>query len=666
LKIKRNYTLHSHNEKLMNNNAHITITLPDGTEKIIERETTPGEVAKNIGPGLAKDAVAAKNNGTMSDLNTPLKEDCMLEIITVDSEEGLEILRHSTSHVMALAVHRLYEDVKFGIGPAIENGFYYDFELEHAISSEDLKKIEEEMEQIAEENLPFQREVMDVQEAVELFKASGQNYKLELLEEIDSPRVTVYRTGDFIDLCRGPHIPVTSALRHFKLLSVAGAYWRGSAANPQLQRIYGTTFPQKKALKKYLHRIEEAEKRDHRRIGQDLDLFSMNEEIGKGLILWHPKGACISENIEQYWKDEHRRLGYKLVKTPHLASEKVYRRSGHIPQYEDMMYAPLEIEGESYRVKPMNCPGHIKIFQSRMRSYRDLPIRYAELGTVYRFEMSGSLHGMLRVRGFTQDDAHIFCTPGQLPGEVEELLGLVDQMMGTFGYRYKAYLATRPEVSLQTATDQEWERATEALRSGLERYGMDYRVEEGEGTFYAPKIDVKLFDALGRQWQGPTIQVDLNLPKRFGVSYIAEDGKEHECIILHRAILGSLERFVGGLIEHFAGRFPLWLAPEQVRLLPITDDHAEYARRICDILRKHNIRAECDERNEKTGYKVHSGNKDKIPYLLIVGDKEVESDTVSVRSHARGDEGACPVEDLIERLLSEIENKRLPENFSAG
>ncbi len=642
----------------------ISVSLPDGSIKEYEKGTSPLNVAESIGAGLAKDAVAARIDGEIADLTTTIPQDCKLEIITVDSEEGLEILRHSTSHVMALAVKRLYGDVVFGIGPAIENGFYYDFDLEKVISSDDLGNVEEEMGKIAGEALPFERKEMSVEEAVSLFDSLGQRYKVELLQGIETPTVSVYSTGDFVDLCRGPHIPDTSRLRHFKLLSVAGAYWRGLASNPQLQRIYGTTFAGKKQLNKYLQRVQEAEKRDHRRIGREMDLYSMDDEIGKGLVLWHPNGAEIRENIEQYWKEEHRRRGYEFVLTPHMASERVYKRSGHIPQYEDMMYAPIDIEGDRYRVKPMNCPGHIKIFQSQMRSYRDLPIRYAELGTVYRFEMSGALHGMLRVRGFTQDDAHIFCTPEQLTGEVEALLGLIDELMGAFGYEYQAYLATRPEVSLETASDEEWERATEALRNGLERYGMDYQVDEGEGTFYAPKIDVKLFDALGRQWQGPTVQVDLNLPKRFGVNYIGDDGMEHECIIVHRAILGSLERFVGGLIEHFAGWFPLWLAPEQVRILPITDNHIDYSKTVLDGLLKKGMRAAIDDRNEKTGYKVHSATQDKVPYMLIIGDREVESGTVSVRSHDYGDEGAVSLEEVSQRLAAEIESKALPKSFT--
>lgn len=642
---------------------NITITLPDGSKLSRPAGVSPLEIAGSIGPALERDTVAARVDGQLMDATVALQRDAELELVTVDSDEGLEILRHSTSHVMACAVQRLFDGVQFGIGPAIDEGFYYDFDLPETISSEDLERIEEEMNRIVNEEIPFEREEVSHGEARRHMEQDGQPYKLELIDELEGDVITLYRTGDFVDLCRGPHVPDTSRIREFKLLNVAGAYWRGDSDRPQLQRIYGTAFAEKKELKDYIHRIEEAEKRDHRRIGKELDLFSMDEEIGQGLVLWHPRGASIRMAIEDYWREEHERRGYRFVRTPHIAGEEVYRRSGHIPQYEDMMYAPLDIEGKNYRVKPMNCPAHIKIFQTHMRSYRDLPIRYAELGTVYRYEMSGSLHGMLRVRGFTQDDAHIFCTPDQLAGEVEDLLALVDEMMDAFGYEYQAYLATRPEVSLETATDEEWEQATTALREGLERQGVDYRVDEGEGTFYAPKIDVKLFDALGREWQGPTIQVDLNLPKRFDVNYIGSDGEEHECIIVHRAILGSLERFVGGLIEHFAGWFPTWLAPEQVRLLPITDDHHEYAHSVLDKLQEKGIRASSDDRNEKTGYKVHEGVDDKVPYLLIIGDREVENGTVSVRSHDHGDEGPMQVDAFIDRVVDEIENKTMPEDF---
>jgi threonyl-tRNA synthetase len=645
---------------------NVTITLPDGSTMDRPSGVTPLEIAASIGPGLERDSVAARVDGELMELTVPLEQDAELCIITVDSEEGLEILRHSTSHIMACAVNRLYEGVQFGIGPAIEEGFYYDFDLPETISSEDLERIEEEMHRIANEGLRFERIEVSRDEARRIMEEKGQSYKVELIDEIEAEAVSLYRTGDFVDLCLGPHLPDTSRVREFKLLSIAGAYWRGDSDRPQMQRIYGTAFAEKKELDDYIHRIEEAEKRDHRRIGQELDLFSMDEEIGQGLILWHPRGAAIRLAIEDYWRREHARRGYQFVRTPHIASEEIYRRSGHIPQYEDLMYAPLDIEGKNYRVKPMNCPAHIKIFQTHMRSYRDLPIRYAELGTVYRYEMSGALHGMLRVRGFTQDDAHIFCTPDQLAGEVEDLLALVEEMMGAFGYEYQAYLSTRPQVSLETASDEEWEQATSALREGMERQGVDYKIDEGAGTFYAPKIDVKLFDALGLEWQGPTIQVDLNLPKRFDVTYIGPDGEEHECIIVHRAILGSLERFVGGLIEHFGGWFPTWLAPEQVRILPITDDHHDYARQVLEKLQEREIRASSDERNEKTGYKVHEGIDEKVPYLLIIGDREVENGTVSVRSHDHGDEGPVPMEEFIERVVEEIQTKALPESFKEG
>ncbi|MDP6107426.1 MAG: threonine--tRNA ligase [Candidatus Brocadiia bacterium] len=646
---------------------NVSITLPDGTVVKRSAGVTAADVAASIGPALARDAVAARVDGVLMDLNVPLEHGARLEIVTVTTPKGLEILRHSTSHIMACAVGRLYEGVRFGIGPAIEEGFYYDFDLPEAISVDDLERIEEEMGRIASEGVPFEREDLSPDEAREAMREAGQDYKVEHIDDLvaaDKAGVlSFYRTGEFVDMCRGPHIPDAGRARAFKLLSVAGAYWRGDSSRPQLQRIYGTAFVDEKQIEEFLHRREEAEKRDHRRIGKDLDLFSADAELGQGLILWHPRGATIRRAVEECWLKVHGERGYQPVYTPHIASEAIYRRSGHIPKYEDMMYAPLEVDGQPYRVKPMNCPGHIKIFQSHMRSYRDLPIRYAELGTVYRYEPSGSLHGMLRVRGFTQDDAHIFCTPEQLVAEVAGVLELIDEMMAGFGYRYKLYLATRPGVSLETATDEEWERATESLRLAMEARGEGYEVDEGGGVFYAPKIDAKVVDAIGREWQGPTIQVDLNLPKCFGVTYIAEDGAAHECIIVHRTVLGSMERFVGGLIEHFAGWFPLWLAPEQVRVLPITDAHHAWAHEVTAALREAGVRASCDERNEKTGYKVHTGTADKVPYLLIVGAREVEGSTVSVRSHGAGDEGAVPLAEFVERVVGEIGRKELPQGF---
>jgi threonyl-tRNA synthetase len=640
---------------------NVKITLPDGTAVRKPAGITPAGVAASIGKRLAREAVAARVDGVLMDLNVPLEQDAELNIITVGSPEGLDVMRHSMAHIMASAVGRLFKGARFGIGPAIEDGFYYDFDLGGALSADDLERIEQEMALIIAEEVPFERTEVSRDEAIELMQQAGQTYKVELIEGVEEPTVSLYRTDEFVDFCLGPHIPDTGKAGAFKLLSVAGAYWRGDSSRPQMQRIYGTAFPSDKELADYLERLAEAEKRDHRRLGRDLDLFSFDEEIGQGLVLWHPRGAKLRQVIEDYWREVHERRGYQFVYTPHIASERIYLRSGHIPQYEDMMYAPLEIEGERFRVRPMNCPGHIKIFQTRVRSYRDLPVRYAEMGAVYRYEMSGALHGMIRVRGFSIDDAHIFCTPEQLVGEVKDVLDVVAEMMGAFGYAYRMYLATRPEVSLETASDEEWDWATESLRRALVDKDLAYDVDEGGGAFYAPKIDVKMRDALGREFQGPTIQVDLNLPKRFNVAYVGEDGKEHECIIVHRAILGSLERFVGGLIEHFGGWFPVWLAPEQVRVLPITDAHVEYARQVRGRLRDAGVRAGCDERNETMGYKVRAGTLDRTPYLLVVGDREVAGGTVSVRSHERGDEGAVPLAEFLVRVRAEIEEKRLPD-----
>ncbi len=643
---------------------NISLTLPDGSVLKKPAGITPAEVAESIGKSLARDAVAARVDGVPVDLNVPLEHDADLIIVTVDMLEGLDIMRHSVGHVMACAVGNLFDEVKFGIGPAIRDGFYYDFDLPDAISADDLERIEDEMARIIAEDAPFERTEMPTEDARRLMEEAGQPYKVELIDGIEDAVVSLYRTGGFVDLCRGPHVPHAGKAGAFKLLSIAGAYWRGDSSRPQMQRIYGTAFATEGELEEHLERLREAEKRDHRRLGKELGLFSFDDEIGQGLVLWHPRGAELRGVIEDYWKDLHRRRGYQLVYTPHIASERVYLRSGHIPKYEEMMYAPLVIDEERYRLKPMNCPAHIKIFQTQIRSYRDLPILYAELGTVYRYEMSGALHGMMRVRGFTQDDAHIFCTPEQLVGEVGKVLDLVQEILGVFGLSYKFYLSTRPEVSLEEASDEEWDRATESLRRALEEKGLDFEVDEGAGAFYAPKIDVVPLDSLGREWeQGPTIQVDLNLPKRFEVTYVGEDGREHECIIVHRAILGSLERFTGEIIEHFAGWFPVWLAPEQVRLLPITDRHVEYARGVLARLKAVDVRASCDERNETMGYKVRSGTVEKVPYLLVVGDREAEGGTVSVRSHDRGDEGAVPVEEFLERLRREIEAKQLPADF---
>jgi len=633
------------------------LKLPNGAEKEIPAGKTLAEAVGDLAPKIAKKVLAAKRNGRILDLAAPVPEDGTLTLVMPDSEEGADLIRHSAAHVMADAVMRLFPNVNLAIGPAIENGFYYDFDMEHKLVPEDLERIEAEMHKIVEESLPFQREEISRPDAIAQMKETGQTYKVEILQELpDDAVVSFYRHGDFVDVCRGPHIANTRAAGHFKLLSIAGAYWRGDEHNAMLQRIYGTAFPTHQALEKHLKQLEEAKKRDHRALGRRLDLYSTDDEIGPGLILWHPNGAMVRHLVESFWREEHFKSGYVMVYTPHIASEKIYRHSGHLENYAENMYAPMEIENHPYRLKPMNCPGHIKIYQSGRRSYRELPLRMAELGTVYRYERSGVLHGMLRVRGFTQDDAHIFCTPDQLADEVAGVLDLVDVMMTAFQYEYKVSLSTRPEKSL--GSDEEWERATGALIDALKARELEYDVDEGGGVFYAPKIDVKLVDALGREWQGPTIQVDLNLPKRFNVGYIGPDNAEHEVVMIHRTVLGSMERFVGGLIEHFGGAFPAWLAPQQVRVLPIAEAQNEYARRTLEALKIEGFRAGMDPGNEKIGAKIRRATLDKVPYMIILGAREAENDTVAVRHRTEGDLGPMPLKDFAVRLRREVAEKR--------
>ena len=632
------------------------LILPNGSRKEIPAGRSVADAVQAFASKVSGKVVAATVNGAATDLSARPPDGAEVSLIMRDSEAGLEIIRHSVSHIMADAVCRLFENVNLAIGPAIEDGFYYDFDLPHKFSPEDLGRIEAEMQRIVEEDSPFQRSEMPQAKALALMKAEGQSHKAELIEDLDDDTVSFYTHGSFTDFCRGPHIPSTGAAGPFKLLSVAGAYWRGDEHRPMLQRIYGTAFATRQALDEHLKRLEEARKRDHRVLGKQLDFFSVDEEIGPGLILWHPRGAMVRHLVESFWREEHFRRDYQLVYTPHIASEKIYEHSGHLENYAENMYAPMEIEGRPYRLKPMNCPGHIKIFQSQPRSYRDLPIRMGELGTVYRYERSGVLHGMLRVRGFTQDDAHIFCTPEQLADEVAGVLDLVNVMMDAFGYEYRVSLATRPEKYLGTV--EEWDRATDSLVAALKARNLSYEVDEGGGVFYAPKIDVKLVDAIGREWQGPTIQVDLNLPKRFGVAYIGADNAKHECVIVHRTVLGSMERFVGGLIEHYAGAFPVWLAPEQVRVLPIADAQADYARQVFHALRRAEVRTKLDLSSEKIGARIRQATLDKVPYMVIVGAREVENRTVSVRHRTEGDQGAATLEAFIARIGAEAEAKR--------
>ncbi|MGB9794130.1 threonine--tRNA ligase [Caldisericum exile] len=613
------------------------------------------EIFKQINFDISK-IVAAKVNGVEKDLKTKINEDVEIEPIFIDTEEGEEILRHSTSHILAQAVMHLFPNAKYTIGPAIEKGFYYDFDLENPLTEEDLTKIEEEMKRIIDEKIPFERLELPKEKAIELFVKLNQPYKIEIIEEVKEDTVSIYRQGDFTDLCRGPHIPDTSYAKHFKLLNVAGAYWRGDEKNKMLQRVYGTAFATEERLKEYLNFLEEAKKRDHRKIGKELDLFSIQEEIGPGLILWHPKGATVRKIIEDFWRDEHIKRGYYFVYTPHIARVELWKTSGHWDFYRENMFSPMEVDKGSYMVKPMNCPFHIAIYKSRTRSYRDLPLRFAELGTVYRYERAGVLHGLLRVRGFTQDDAHLFVQPEKLEEEIIGVVEFAKYMIETFGFKnYNVYLSTRPEKYVGSL--ENWELATNALKVALDELKIPYKIDPGEGVFYGPKIDIKLVDAIGREWQGPTIQVDFNLPERFDVTYIGEDGKEHRPIMIHRVVLGSMERFFGTLIEQYAGAFPTWIAPIQVRIVPIADRHLEYAQSVRGRLFLNGIRVEVDERAEKMNAKIRDAETEKIPYILIVGDKEVSSGSVSVRKRRSGDIGIMSVDAFLERILNEVKNR---------
>lgn len=643
--------------------GEITVNLPDGSQKTIPQGSTGADLAKSIAQGLFKKAVGLQINGETRDLYTPLTDGDTVKILKADDSDSIELLRHSTAHVMAQAVQKLFPQAKIAIGPTIEDGFYYDFEIPgHTLSTDDLSKIEAEMTAIANSNQTIERyAIPDVDKQLSEFKTQGEKFKAELLEEHKDHNPTLYLMKDkdgktiWNDLCRGPHLPNTGVIKNFKLLKVSGSYWRGDEKKDHLQRIYATAFWTKDDLNAYLLRLEEAEKRDHRRLSKQLDLFSTHEEVGPGLVFWHPNLATVRNTIEDFWRAEHRKRGYDFVYTPHIASEELYKISGHLESYGENMYSAMDIDGQPYRAKPMNCPGHIMIYKSKLRSYRDLPLRFAELGTVYRYERSGVLHGMLRVRGFTQDDSHIFCTPEQLEDEISGIIDLIETLMTTFGYTYKAYLATKPENSM--GSDEEWERATNALEGAMKKRGMPYEVDEGGGAFYAPKIDVKLFDAIGREWQGPTVQVDLNLPGRFGVNYIGEDGNKHNAIMIHRAVLGSMERFCGGLIEHYAGAFPLWLAPTQVSVLPISDRHLEAAKAVEAKLKAMDMRVHLDERSETVNYRIREAQMQQVPYMVVIGDKEVEDNVVAIRHRRQGNLGTMTVEALAEKLKAEVANK---------
>jgi threonyl-tRNA synthetase len=629
----------------------VRVTMPDGGVKEVAPGSTVAEVAESIGKRLAQAAVAAAVDDRLVDLTVPITTDCSLRVVTDASPEGLDVLRHSAAHVMAQAVKRLFDPVKVAIGPATAEGFYYDFDTPRPFRPEDLEAIEAEMSRIVNEDLPVERQEMSREEALELFTTQGETYKVELIRDLpEEETVSVYRQGGFVDLCRGPHVPRTSRVKIFKLLSIAGAYWRGDERNPMLQRIYGTAFPTRQALEHRLRMLEEAKKRDHRKLGRELELFSTDEEVGPGFVIWHPKGALLRTLIEDFERREHLNRGYQLVMGPQLLRKELWERSGHYEHYRENMYF-AEVEGQAYGIKPMNCLAHMVIYKSKIRSYRELPLRYFELGTVHRHEKSGVLHGLTRVRGFTQDDAHILCTADQLQDEITGILDFVKDVMNLFGFEYEVELSTRPEKSI--GGEQAWDEATEALKQALETHRIAYDVNEGDGAFYGPKIDVKLKDALDRRWQCATIQADFTMPERFDLTYVAPDGERRRPVMLHRVILGSIERFIGVLIEHFAGAFPTWLAPVQTALLPITDRHVPYAKKVQGILRSRGIRVELDDRNEKLGYKIREAQLQKTPYMVVLGDKEVAAEAVSPRLRTGESLPLTSLEEFVQRVEAE-------------
>ncbi|MCK4358573.1 MAG: threonine--tRNA ligase [Candidatus Cloacimonetes bacterium] len=636
----------------------IKITFPDGLIKKYDKGITPIQIAEQINEELDKEIVSAKLDDKEVDLNHKIMYDSSLIFYKFKDEEGKKVYWHSTSHIMAQAVKRLYPDVKVAIGPAIENGFYYDFDKKTPFTDNDLLKIEDEMQKIIDENFYFERREIPHSEAIEIFKSLGEDYKIELINKLPPDEtISIYVLGDFVDLCRGPHLLSTNKVKAFKLLKFSGAYWRGDEKNKMLQRIYGISFPSKKELRAHLQKLKEAEKRDHRKLGKELDLFGFYEEVGAGLVHWHPKGGIIRDIIENFWKKEHYKAGYEIVFTPHIGRANLWKTSGHLDFYYDSMYAPMKIDEQDYFIRPMNCPFHIMIYKSQLRSYRELPIKYAELGTVYRYERSGVLHGLMRVRGFTQDDAHIICTPEQLEDEVVKLLDFSIFFLKSFGFdRYDIFLSTKPDKCV--GEDEDWEKATDSLKKALDISKLPYKIDPGEGVFYGPKIDIKIKDALDRSWQCTTIQFDFNLPKSFNMIYIGKDNEAHRPFMIHRALLGSLERFFGVLIEHYAGNFPLWLAPVQVKIIPISENHFEYGKKILDKLRNENIRTELNIQNEKIGYKIREAEKEKIPYMIIVGDKEVGNQNISVRKHKKGDLGAFQLNEFMDRLKQEVNKKQ--------
>ena len=630
------------------------ITLKDGSVKEYERSMSVLDIAKDISEGLARAATCAKIDGDIVDLRTDVSKDCELELLTFDSEDGRGAFWHTTSHIMAQAIKRLYPETKLAIGPSIDNGFYYDLDRETPFVAEDLEKIEAEMKKIVKEALPIERFTKTREEAIAYFKENNEPYKVELVEDLpEGEEISFYKQGEFVDLCAGPHLMSTKAVKAFKLTSLAGAYWRGSEKNKMLTRIYGISYPKKADLEEYLHMMEEAKKRDHRKLGRELGLFMMCDE-GPGFPFFLPKGMVLKNTLLDYWRELHKENGYVEVSTPIILSRHLWENSGHWDHYKDNMYTTM-IDEEDYAVKPMNCQGGMLVYKSEPRSYKDLPLRMGELGLVHRHEKSGALHGLFRVRCFTQDDAHIFMTPEQIRDEIKGVARLIDEIYSLFGFKYHVELSTRPENSM--GSDEDWEMATEGLRGALDDLGLDYMVNEGDGAFYGPKIDFHLEDSIGRTWQCGTIQLDMQMPQRFDLEYTGADGEKHRPIMIHRVAFGSIERFIGILIEHFAGAFPTWLAPVQVKVLPISEKHLEYGKKVLAQLEEAGIRAELDERAEKIGYKIREAQMNKIPYMLVVGAKEEEQNLVSVRSRFAGDEGQKDIASFIDAIKEEIQAK---------
>ena len=634
--------------------ADVKIILPDGSAKEYAAGTTLGEVVKQLSNSLAKKVLAANVNGELTDLREELVDGSEVAFLTFEEDGGKHTLRHTASHILAQAVKRLWPEAKLAIGPAIDKGFYYDIDMEHTLTPEDLGKIEKEMSRIVKENLPITKSVMSRQEAIEFFKSKNEDYKVELIQDLPEDAViSCYAQGDFIDLCAGPHVASTGKVKAFKLQSIAGAYWRGDEKNKMLQRIYGTAFEKKEELDAYLHLLEEAAKRDHRKLGKELGLFVIKEE-GPGFPFFLPKGMALRNELENFWREVHHEFDYEEIRTPIILNKQLWETSGHWFHYRENMYTTI-IDEEEYAIKPMNCPGGILVYQNEMHSYRDLPLRYAELGLVHRHELSGALHGLFRVRAFTQDDAHVFMLPDQMQSELMKVIELFDRIYSQFGLKYHVELSTKPDNAM--GDDAIWEAATEALRNAIEAKGIPYVINPGDGAFYGPKLDYHIEDSLGRTWQCGTIQLDMNLPERFNVEYIGEDGQKHRTIMIHRACFGSMERFIGILTEHYAGAFPTWMAPVQVKILPISEKHVEYAEQLAKQMHRDYVRVEVDDRSEKIGYKIRQAQMAKVPYMLVVGDKEVEEGTVNVRKHGGDELGSVPFEEFFNAIKIEIKER---------